>query len=138
MADPRRYNIDSMLHKNGDRFEAKLCVDPSEYGLWIKWHDFEDYKAARRRNSSEDLVTQLGIEVAELRSDIIDDRLALHHERCRREQAEASLARAQSEIESFRRPPNETVTVPSTMWRNALIEIDNLKADIARLKGAAK
>lgn len=59
MADPRRYYIDP----DGD----KLAVVASPSGDWIKWPDFEDYKAAQRRNASAEMNTKLGVEIAEMR-----------------------------------------------------------------------
>lgn len=59
MADPRRYWIDF----DGD----KLVVTASPSGEWVKWHDFEDYKAAQRRNASAETNERLGIEIAEMR-----------------------------------------------------------------------
>lgn len=70
MADPAKYNIDAIL--NTDTHTAGLHIERSCRGEWIKVSDFEDYKAARRRNSTEDAVTRLGIEIAELRCRIAD------------------------------------------------------------------
>lgn len=64
MADPARYFIDPYLVDKS----ATLYVERSPSGEWIKWADFEDYKAAQRRNKNEETVRQLGMEIVELRS----------------------------------------------------------------------
>lgn len=68
MADPARYYIDPYLVGES----ATLYVERSPSGEWVKWHDFEDYKAGQRRNRSEEIIVKLGIEIAELRSRIAD------------------------------------------------------------------
>lgn len=68
MADPARYYIDPYLVGES----ATLYVERSPSGEWIKAADFEDYKAAQRRNASLETNTKLGIEIAELRSRIAD------------------------------------------------------------------
>lgn len=60
MADPRRYYVD------------ELGSTPAPTGDWVKWHDFEDYKAAQRRNKSEATATKLGLEVVHLKTRIED------------------------------------------------------------------
>lgn len=65
MADPARYYIDPVLNLENET--AGLHIERSVSGDWVKWSDFEDYKAGRRRNSTEDAVTKLGVENAELR-----------------------------------------------------------------------
>lgn len=79
MADPARYHIDPMLKEpkvNSDTdkvaVEADLYIEQSPSGKWVKWADFVDYKAAQRRNKNEALITQLGVENAELRC-VIED-----------------------------------------------------------------
>lgn len=70
MADPARYYIDPVL--NSDKMVVGLHVERSPSGEWIKAADFEDYKAAQRRNSSLETNTKLGMEIAELRSRIAE------------------------------------------------------------------
>ena len=72
MADPRRYDIHAGQHLSGDYATCLLRIEESPCGEWVKWHDFVDYKAGRRRNRSEEIVVKLGIEIAELRSRIAD------------------------------------------------------------------
>ena len=67
MADPRRYYIDPTLNLVENKAELEIIAAAS--GDWIKWADFEDYKSAQRRNKSEETVTRLGVEVAQLRVD---------------------------------------------------------------------
>lgn len=64
MADPARYHIDPYLVGES----ATLYVERAAGGAWVKWADFEDYKAAQRRNKNEETVRQLGMEIVELRS----------------------------------------------------------------------
>lgn len=70
MADPARYYIDPVLVLSADDqpTKASLHAERSPSGEWIKWNDFLDYKMAQRRNSSEETVTKLGMEIVELRS----------------------------------------------------------------------
>jgi hypothetical protein len=75
MADPARYDIDPMLKEpkvNSDTdkiaVQADLYIERSPSGKWIKWADFQDYKSAQRRNKNAESITQMGIEIAELRS----------------------------------------------------------------------
>lgn len=74
MADPARYEITPMAVVNqvdGSFVQASLHIERTVgYGDWIKWHDFEDYKAAQRRNASAEMNAKLGFEIAELRSRI--------------------------------------------------------------------
>ena len=77
MADPARYDIDPLLvegnaHPSVDKvtLKADLYIERSPSGKWIKWHDFQDYKAAQRRNASAEMNAKLGLEIAELRSRI--------------------------------------------------------------------
>lgn len=70
MADPARYDLDAQMNCDGDYSDAVLKVHRSPIGDWIKWHDFLDYKAAQRRNASYDTNVKLGMEVAELRTEI--------------------------------------------------------------------
>lgn len=70
MADPARYYIDPVL--NSEKMVVGLHVERSPSGEWIKAADFEDYKAAQRRNASLEANTKLGIEIAELRSRLSD------------------------------------------------------------------
>lgn len=79
MADPARYDIDPLLvetkkHPDIDRvsLRADLYIERSPSGKWVKWHDFEDYKAAQRRNKTAEKVSALGVENAEMRSRIKD------------------------------------------------------------------
>jgi len=74
MADPRRYYIDPMLVVDAGQnpVQASIQIQESPSGDWIKWHDFEDYKAAQRRNASAEMNERLGIEIAEMRSRIAD------------------------------------------------------------------
>ncbi len=74
MADPRRYWLDT------DTADHNPVESPS--GDWIKWHDFQDYKAAQRRNKSEEMNRKLGVEIAEMRSRIAD--LQAENERFRK------------------------------------------------------
>lgn len=60
MADPRRYYVD----------ELGAVASPS--GDWVKWHDFEDYKAGQRRNKSEATAIKLGLEIVHLKTRIED------------------------------------------------------------------
>jgi uncharacterized small protein (DUF1192 family) len=62
MADPKRYYIEPDIDQ--------IAVIASPAGDWIKWHDFEDYKAAQHRNASADTNAKLGVEIAEMRSRI--------------------------------------------------------------------
>jgi len=74
MADPRRYYIDPMLVVDAGQnpVQASIQIQESPSGDWIKWHDFEDYKAAQRRNSSAEMNAKLGVEIAEMRSRIAE------------------------------------------------------------------
>ena len=84
MADPRRYYIDPMLVVDAGQnpVQASIQIQESPSGDWIKWHDFEDYKAAQRRNSSAEMNAKLGVEIAEMRSRIAA--LAAENERLRK------------------------------------------------------
>lgn len=89
MADPARYNIDPMLKEpkvNSDTdkvaVEADLYIERSPSGKWIKWHDFQDYKDAQRRNKTAEMNAKLGMEIAEMRSRLAD--LAAENERLRK------------------------------------------------------
>lgn len=69
MSDPRRYYIDPMVDRStGDPF-ASLHIEAAESGDWIKYADFEDYKAAQRRNATLEANTRLGVEIAQLRAE---------------------------------------------------------------------
>lgn len=68
MADPARYTIDATLHWTENEDPRAYCViERFNSGEWIKWKDFVDYKAAQRRNKNAEIITQMGIEIAELR-----------------------------------------------------------------------
>lgn len=47
---------------------ADLFFERHAGGDWIKFADFEDYKAGIKRNNSEGAVTKLGLEIVELRT----------------------------------------------------------------------
>lgn len=70
MADPARFDIDVWF--DAERKAHSLFIERSVCGKWIKADDFDDYKAGRRRNSTEESVTQMGIEIAELRCRIAE------------------------------------------------------------------
>lgn len=72
MADPARYYIDPLLKEGPVFSEPVLHVQRSPSGEWVKWADFVDYKAAQRRNKTEESITQMGIEIAELRCRIAE------------------------------------------------------------------
>ncbi len=79
MADPARYDIDTVLmetNKHPDpskvSLRADLYIERSSSGQWVKWADFKDYKAAQKRNKSEEAVERLGLECVELRVRIED------------------------------------------------------------------
>ena len=68
MADPARYIIDAALHWTENEDPRAYCVvERYNNGEWIKWNDFVDYKAAQRRNKNAEIITQMGVEIAELR-----------------------------------------------------------------------
>jgi hypothetical protein len=67
MADPRRYYIDTPFAPLADGSPLTITASPS--GDWIKYADFEDYKAGQRRNKNAEAITRLGVEVAELRAE---------------------------------------------------------------------
>jgi hypothetical protein len=62
MSDPKQYFL-----------EPEDLNSPIAYrGGWIKYADFEDYKAGQRRNKNAEAITRLGVEVAELRCRIAE------------------------------------------------------------------
>lgn len=72
MADPRRYDIYAVLKTGDGEPEAGLTYTDAKFGEWVKWHDFEDYKAGQRRNRAEATAVKLGLEVVHLRTRIED------------------------------------------------------------------
>ena len=79
MADPARYIVEPLLsdgnkHPDPEKvtLKAELYIERSPYGKWVKWSDFEDYKAAQRRNQNADAVNRLGMEVVALRTRLQD------------------------------------------------------------------
>lgn len=110
MADPARYDIEPMVDRStGDPY-ATLHIERTPSGKWVKWHDFEDYKAAQRRNASAETNERLGKEIAELRSELKDLR-ASSFTTCvpdeEYERVNAEFAALQAEVERLRNDANE-------------------------------
>lgn len=80
MADPARYTVDPVLNEGSQT--AGLHTERTPYGEWVKWHDFQDYKDAQRRNKSEATAVKLGLEVVSLNNRI--EELTAENERLRK------------------------------------------------------
>ena len=85
MSDPARYNVDALLDDSTGIPIASIYTERAKSGAWIKWADFEDYKAAQRRNKNADAVTRLGVEVAQVRCEL--EELREENKRLRNERA---------------------------------------------------
>ena len=92
MADPRRYYIEPIfvLDAGQHPVQSGISVQESPSGDWIKWHDFEDYKAAQRRNASAEMNERLGIEIAKMRVLIeeMNNTINISQAKCRELKAE--------------------------------------------------